>query len=743
MIYTPAAGRGPFDQATQDVGRHEILLALVGHPGDWAEGHIPAQAARLNQPLRAFLTAAHPGALGKSFSLLSLNSDQVQIMAVKQAEDSNEIVIRFKELTGKPANGLLLHGATAITSAREVDAQERAIGDATITNGALGFDMKGFGLRAYAIKLAPPTATVPPVTSQSVPIAYNIDVVSSRAKRGDGAMDADGGAYPAEMFPQQLTREGVEFKLGPVADGAKNALAAHGQQLELPAGDFNRVHLLVAANGDASGKIKIGDTEQPLNVPNWTGFIGQWDNRVWDPANAGAYSEALVDAFKVEHSDPPIGLTPGFIKRTPVAWFATHHNTPQGDAYYEYSYLFQLSYDLPKGAKNLTLPDNPNIRVFAVSVSSQPAATPSSAPLYDTLADHQMGGAPIIPQADQTFADATRITLIPPLYYHPHDLHYTLDGSDPTAKSAVYDGPFLKADTANIAVRQIDAGGRQGPITRGVITIHDTTPPQLVSIVSDQANSLSLGFSEPLNAPTASDVNNYTIQPPDPVNKITLSPDGTVATLTFARPLVSGIPYTVALHGIKDTSPALNEMAPTTRPFNAENIVYSLASAKFPGQAVSTPVSGLPVHKKDAWTMNVFAMADAKPAHREILVGFGKAEDKSGGGARYLALFPEDIEFWHGGKNVKTNSPLDLGRWQMLTVTYNGDSIALYKDGEPIGKERAGLGSDADSIVNVGASDPWEHQNSFEGSIKDFTIRRGALSDREVKALFGQSKKAP
>jgi hypothetical protein len=248
-----------------------------------------------------------------------------------------------------------------------------------------------------------------------------------------------------------------------------------------------------------------------------------------------------------------------------------------------------------------------------------------------------------------------------------------------------------------------------------------------------------------LNAATASDVKNYTIQPEVPVSKITLSPDGTVAILAFASPLAAGTSYTVTLNGIKDTSPAANQIVPVTEPFNADNIVYRLSSAKLPDQAVTTSVADLPIHKKDAWTMNVFVQADAPPKHREILVGFGKPEDKdgAGAGARYLALFPNDIEFWHGGKNLKTNSPLDLGRWQMLTVTYSGDTVALYKDGEPIGRERTGLAADADSIVCVGASDPWDHQNAFVGSIKDFTLRRAALNDKEVKALFDQSQKAP
>ena len=98
-----------------------------------------------------------------------------------------------------------------------------------------------------------------------------------------------------------------------------------------------------------------------------------------------------------------------------------------------------------------------------MSVSREPSATPPAAPLYDTLADHQPGGAPIIPQAGQSFRDATEISLLPPLYHQPRDLRYTLDGSEPTAASRVYDGPFTIADTANLAVRQITPDGTGRP----------------------------------------------------------------------------------------------------------------------------------------------------------------------------------------------------------------------------------------------------------------------------------------
>jgi len=66
------------------------------------------------------------------------------------------------------------------------------------------------------------------------------------------------------------------------------------------------------------------------------------------------------------------GLVPGFIKRAPVAWFASHRHTPDGaNEAYAYSYLFAQSFELPAGARTLTLPENERLRVLAVTVSDE------------------------------------------------------------------------------------------------------------------------------------------------------------------------------------------------------------------------------------------------------------------------------------------------------------------------------------------------------------------------------------
>ena len=80
------------------------------------------------------------------------------------------------------------------------------------------------------------------------------------------------------------------------------------------------------------------------------------------------------------------GITPGFIKRAPLAWFASHRHTPDGtnDAY-AYSYLFAYTIDVPANARTLVLPNNDNVRIMAITGSNERARITPAQPLYDTL----------------------------------------------------------------------------------------------------------------------------------------------------------------------------------------------------------------------------------------------------------------------------------------------------------------------------------------------------------------------
>ena len=183
LLYSPGVYSSYQDQMTQDIGRHRMLYAIEGHPGDWRQGGTSWEAARLNQPLLAFTAPAHPGPLGKTFSLLTASTNQVQVVSVKKAEDSDEVVVRLRELSGRPASGVQLRCGLPVVGAREIDGQEMPLGTANVQNGVVSFDLSPYQLRAFALKTTPlPHAPVATVVSQPLTLPYDLDAVSSVRK---------------------------------------------------------------------------------------------------------------------------------------------------------------------------------------------------------------------------------------------------------------------------------------------------------------------------------------------------------------------------------------------------------------------------------------------------------------------------------------------------------------------------------------------------------------------------------
>jgi len=376
LLHTPKVRRWPKDQNTQDLGRHQMLYALAGHQGDWRQGNVPWQAARLNQPLLAFQVPVHTGKLGKSFSLLQVNNAQVAVKAIKKAEDSEQIIIRLQELHGKAAKNVQVSMASPIISAREVNGQEQTLGTATVRNGKLVFDMDAYHPRAFAVKLSNPDSKMSPPVCKPLDLAYDIDVVSFDSKKTDGDFDNQGRSIPGEMLPASIISEGITFKIGPTNPGRKNALTCTGQTIKLPSGNYNRLYLLAAAaEGDTVGRFKLDDEKIKLTVQDWTNYVGQWDNRVWQTSGNWRHEN------KVRY------IQPGFIKSAKIAWFCSHRHLYNGrNDPYRYSYLFKYKIELPEGAKLLKLPKNKRIRILAMTAArnTNDAAFPAQ-PLYDTM----------------------------------------------------------------------------------------------------------------------------------------------------------------------------------------------------------------------------------------------------------------------------------------------------------------------------------------------------------------------
>jgi alpha-mannosidase len=395
LLYTPGLGAGNgedyHDQTSQDWGHHEFVYGLAGHAGDWRQAQTDWQAQRLNQPLIAFESPQHEGALGKSFSLLSVSHNRVRVLALKKAEESDEVIVRLVELDGQSARAVRVHLAGPIISAREVNGQEQPLGAATIEKGELLTDFGPYQPRTFALKLKPSRKKLIAPRSSPVSLPYNLTATSLHETKAAGGFDASGRSLPAEMLPTELSYAGIRFRLTHGASGQPDALVPRGQTITLPAGKFKRLYLLAAsADGDQPALFRIGNNSIELTIQNWGGFIGQWDDRQWMQREVSIPQQNPVDpAAPRTRMDPyaeMTGIKPGFIKRAPVAWFASHHHNADGTSEpYSYSYLFAYAIDLPPGARALTLPDNDKIRIMALTLSDESGQVRPSLALYDTL----------------------------------------------------------------------------------------------------------------------------------------------------------------------------------------------------------------------------------------------------------------------------------------------------------------------------------------------------------------------
>ena len=327
LIYTPGLGEGNGraygDQSTQDWGHHQFIYGLAGHSGDWRKEQTDWQALRLNQPLIAFVAPKHPGALGRAFSLLRLNDSRVRVMALKKAEESDAIVVRIVELDGKPRKARLTF-ASRVRAAREVNGQELPLGKATLDDGALLTTLKPYQIRTFALTIA--------------------------------------GAATKARAPRtfELQSSNRTFLLPPRT---------------------NRISVLAYADGDQKANFRVGDQPVEVVVQDRTGYIGQWDNRTWN-----RHEETLPPRPDAPPDAPPrkrtvleyTGLTPGFIKRATVESFAASPS-------YEYSYVFEYTFDVPAGARTFELPDNDKIHITMVMASNAGPSIVPAQPLYDTL----------------------------------------------------------------------------------------------------------------------------------------------------------------------------------------------------------------------------------------------------------------------------------------------------------------------------------------------------------------------
>jgi alpha-mannosidase len=118
-----------------DQGRHRFTYALLPHPGDFRTARVIEAAEELND------------LLGPPPSLVSVDTPQVRMSAVKRAEDSDAVIVRVYEAWGRPCRARI---TTSVPHSRVAvcDLLERETED-----GSLELDLGPF--QVVTLKLEP------------------------------------------------------------------------------------------------------------------------------------------------------------------------------------------------------------------------------------------------------------------------------------------------------------------------------------------------------------------------------------------------------------------------------------------------------------------------------------------------------------------------------------------------------------------------------------------------------------
>jgi len=270
-------------QANMDLGPNRFTYALLPHEGGWSE-QTQMQAGQLNQPLIAFVAPKHSGLIGRRVAFVSLNTNKVAVKVLKKAEDTDEFIVRVYEWAGEDQQDVRLSFPLPISSAREVNGIEEDIpnGQCEIVDGQLSFNIGRYQPKTFAIRV--PTMGFVTyggdsrVTEPGCPLAipYNIDLMSYDSSRGNAASTYT-YAYPAELIPDTLFADDLDFVMGPRTNSEKNVLRlSTAQTISLPSwvnGKKYKLYLLMASPSEAGSQVTVtaGEEETVLNVPYFSG----------------------------------------------------------------------------------------------------------------------------------------------------------------------------------------------------------------------------------------------------------------------------------------------------------------------------------------------------------------------------------------------------------------------------------------------------------------------------------------
>lgn len=134
-----------------DRGEHEFTYSLYPHAGDHAAGGVARAGYELNVPLRVLAGSPGGGPLASSVSWFRVDTPDVVIETVKQAEDGQGVIVRLYEAAGASTRAELRCGF-ALAEIAETNLIEEDAGPDAVKADRLRLDFRPFEIRTLRLK---------------------------------------------------------------------------------------------------------------------------------------------------------------------------------------------------------------------------------------------------------------------------------------------------------------------------------------------------------------------------------------------------------------------------------------------------------------------------------------------------------------------------------------------------------------------------------------------------------------
>lgn len=143
---------GIYPNPKADQEQHEFMYSILPHKGSWKEGRTVAWAYEFNNPMKAIVKENEGGFLGRRYSFLKTDLENVVIETAKMGEADESLVVRIYECFNKRSKGSLFCGEE-ILEAFQCDMLEKEEISLEHSEHNVFFSIKPFEIKTIKIRL--------------------------------------------------------------------------------------------------------------------------------------------------------------------------------------------------------------------------------------------------------------------------------------------------------------------------------------------------------------------------------------------------------------------------------------------------------------------------------------------------------------------------------------------------------------------------------------------------------------